>query len=76
MASSLAEGVRLENYKHWGRPGIRAQLLNIKMRKLEMDFVIEGDQRSTHLLNAVSPGWTCSIPIASYVVDRIERSGK
>jgi L-2-hydroxyglutarate oxidase len=74
LASHLAHGVRLEDYTRWGQPGIRAQLLDIKARKLEMDFVIEGDAHSTHLLNAVSPGWTCSIPFARYVVDRIEES--
>jgi (S)-2-hydroxyglutarate dehydrogenase len=76
MASSLAEGVQLKHYNHWGQPGIRAQLLDIKKRKLEMDFVIQGDEHSTHLLNAVSPGWTCSIPIASYVADLIQQSAK
>jgi L-2-hydroxyglutarate oxidase LhgO len=76
LASRLARGVRPEDYTRWGEPGIRAQLLDIKNRKLEMDFVIEGDDRSTHLLNAVSPGWTCSIPFAKFVVDRIEKSAK
>lgn len=74
LASKLAEGVRLEDYTRWGKPGIRAQLLNVKSRKLEMDFVIEGDAYSTHVLNAVSPGWTCSIPFAQYVVDRIREA--
>jgi len=72
LASTLAHGVRPEHYRRWGEPGIRAQLLDIKHRKLEMDFVIEGDARSTHLLNAVSPGWTCAIPFARYAVDQIE----
>jgi L-2-hydroxyglutarate oxidase LhgO len=72
LASKLAHGVRLEHYRRWGEPGIRAQLLDIQNRKLEMDFVIEGDARSTHLLNAVSPGWTCAIPFARYAVDQIE----
>jgi L-2-hydroxyglutarate oxidase len=76
LASRLAEGVHPEHYTRWGKPGIRAQLLNIKNRKLEMDFVIEGDEYSTHLLNAVSPGWTCAIPFARYVVDRIEKSAR
>ena len=71
LASRLAHGIRFENYSRWGEAGIRAQLLDIKHRKLEMDFVIQGDEYSTHLLNAVSPGWTCSISFASYVVDRI-----
>ncbi len=74
LASQLAYGVRLQDYTRWGKPGIRAQLLDIQARKLEMDFVIEGDEHSTHLLNVVSPGWTCSIPFASHVVDRIEKS--
>ena len=74
LAARLAHGVRAEDYRRWGEPGIRAQLLNIRERKLEMDFVIEGDRRSTHVLNAVSPGWTCSMPFAEYVVDRIEKT--
>lgn len=74
LASRLAHGVRAEDYTRWGEPGIRAQLLDIKKRKLEMDFVIEGDKHSTHLLNAVSPGWTCSIPFARYTVDQIEKA--
>ncbi len=71
LASRIAGGVRVENYKHWGKPGIRAQLLDIRNRKLEMDFVVEGDERSMHVLNAVSPGWTCAFPFADYIVDKI-----
>jgi L-2-hydroxyglutarate oxidase len=73
LAGQLADGVRVDNYRRWGRTGIRAQLLDTRTRKLEMDFVLEGDDRSMHILNAVSPGWTCSIPFAAYVVDEIER---
>ncbi len=73
MASELLEGVKLSDYTRWGKPGIRAQLLNIKTRKLEMDFVLQGDKRSLHVLNAVSPAWTCSLSFAQYVCDRMER---
>lgn len=76
LASELLEGVKLENYRRWGRPGIRAQLLNIKTRKLEMDFVLQGDNKSLHVLNAVSPAWTCSLSFAKYVCDRIETLAK
>ncbi len=72
LASVLAEGVDEKNYQKWGRPGIRAQLLDITKRKLEMDFVLEGDGRSMHVLNAVSPAFTCSLPFASYVCDKID----
>lgn len=71
LASRLASGVKDSDYLRWGEPGIRAQLFDIETRRLVMDFVIEGDAASTHVLNAVSPGWTCSIPFASHVVDGI-----
>ncbi len=74
LASVLAEGVAERHYRTWGRPGIRAQLLDITKKKLEMDFVLEGDNRSMHVLNAVSPAFTCSLPFASYVCDRIDNA--
>lgn len=73
LATRLASNVESRHYRRWGEPGIRAQLLDIKTRKLEMDFVIEGDEHSTHVLNAVSPGWTCALPFAGFVVDRIQK---
>lgn len=73
VASSLAHGITEASFKHWSRPGIRAQLVDIRARKLEMDFILEGDHKSMHVLNAVSPGWTCSIPFSRYVVEEIKR---
>ena len=71
LASSLAEGVGIKSFKKWGEPGIRAQLLNIRDKKLEMDFVTEGDERSLHILNAVSPAFTCALPFADFACDKI-----
>ncbi|MBF0146547.1 MAG: L-2-hydroxyglutarate oxidase [Magnetococcales bacterium] len=56
---------------HWGPAGIRAQLIRLGDHSLVMDFHFEGDQRSFHILNAVSPGLTCSIPFARHACDRI-----
>lgn len=72
QASFLAEGVDKKHYKIWGKPGIRAQLVNKKEHKLEMDFVLEGDDKSIHVLNAVSPAFTCSIPFSKNIVDQIK----
>jgi L-2-hydroxyglutarate oxidase len=72
LASALVEGVRQEDYPKWGRPGIRAQLLDVDTRKLVMDFELQGDERSMHILNAVSPAFTCCLPFASYVCDQME----
>jgi|TARA_B100000959_G_C14972603_1_gene620337 L-2-hydroxyglutarate oxidase LhgO len=73
LASNLLKEVKLQNYKLWGKAGIRAQLLNVKEKKLEMDFVLEGDSKSFHILNAVSPGFTCALPFAEYVCEEINR---
>ncbi len=54
-------------------PGIRAQLLNIKTNELVQDFVIQHEKKSTHILNAVSPAFTCSFAFATYTVDEIEK---
>ncbi len=72
LAAKLATGVSPEHYTKWGKAGIRAQLLNIETRKLEMDFVLQGDSKSFHVLNAVSPAWTCSIPFSKYICDQIQ----
>ena len=73
LASTLAEGVDIKHYRRWGPPGIRAQLLNIRTKTLEMDFFMEGDGQSMHILNAVSPGFTCALPFADYVCDQIDK---
>lgn len=70
-AAMLVEGMRPKMFNVWGKPGIRAQLFSQKSGKLEMDFIIEGDGDSMHVLNAVSPAFTCSIPFSDFVVERI-----
>ena len=73
LASALVDGVHPADFRTWGRPGIRAQLLDVVERRLEMDFRYEGDDRSFHLLNAVSPAFTCAMPLSAYLADRIEQ---
>ena len=73
LASSLVEGIETKRFQKWGEPGIRAQLLNIRKRKLEMDFVTEGDDKSLHILNAVSPAFTCALPFADFACDKIAK---
>jgi len=68
MAAGMVHELDTKGFREWGQPGIRAQLLNIHTRELVMDFVVEGDDRSTHILNAVSPALTCSFPFAEWVV--------
>jgi L-2-hydroxyglutarate oxidase len=58
--------------KDWHRnpPGIRAQLVHLPTGKLEQDFIVNSQTNATHILNAVSPGWTSSIPFGRYVSEK------
>ena len=60
-------------FQNWYPPGIRAQLINYSNADFVTDFVIELDSFSAHVLNCVSPGWTCAAPFSRYVVDEISR---
>lgn len=71
LASHMVKGTNIQHFIKWGKPGVRAQLINVKEKKLEMDFVIEGDTKSTHVLNAVSPGFTCAIPFSDFICHAI-----
>ena len=73
LAAQLISGIRLGHYTRWGAPGIRAQLLDTRTRKLEMDFKMEGDNRSFHILNAVSPAFTCAMSFSEYVFQKIDK---
>lgn len=72
QASALVPSVRAEDFREKGRIGVRAQLLHVPTGKLEMDFVVRPGERSTHVLNAVSPAWTSSLAMAEWLVARIE----
>ena len=72
LAAELANDVNSRQFRKWGKPGIRAQLVNRKTWQLVMDFYFEGDDRSFHVLNAVSPAFTCALPFGRMVVDEID----
>jgi len=67
-AAQLVPSVRPEDFRTKGRAGIRAQLFDTRRNRLEMDFVVRPGPRSTHVLNAVSPGWTTALAMAREVV--------
>jgi len=52
--------------------GIRPQLINVREKKLEMDYVIEKTPDSLHVLNAISPAFTSSLAFAEWIVDQSE----
>jgi L-2-hydroxyglutarate oxidase LhgO len=64
----------IQDVKKWKKinPGIRAQLVNLKSGKLEQDFIVRNFQNSTHILNAVSPGWTSALPFGRWIAESIK----
>jgi len=70
LAMSMVKYIDPKGFTEWTKPGIRAQLLDKQTLSLVQDFVVEGDDKSVHVLNAVSPAFTCSFPFSKYVVDK------
>ena len=70
QAVSMVDKIDKSKFNKWGKPGIRAQLLNIRTKKLEMDFIVEGDKNTVHILNAVSPAFTASYPFTKWLVEK------
>lgn len=70
-AFRMVKNLDASKFNEWGRPGIRAQLLNTKTLSLVQDFVVEGDDRSLHVLNAVSPAFTSSFAFSAWLVERL-----
>jgi L-2-hydroxyglutarate oxidase len=66
---------KAQTIRSWSKlpPGIRSQLVHLPTGKLEQDFKVELKSNSLHILNAVSPGWTSSIPFARYVASLIPK---
>jgi len=60
------------NVKSWKRykPGIRAQLVEIRSGKLVQDFKIAKEGSVIHVLNSVSPGWTSSLSFGSWIASQ------
>ena len=68
LACDMVESIDPNGFTEFTRPGIRAQLLDKHTLALVQDFVVEADAHSVHVLNAVSPAFTCAFPFAEYVV--------
>jgi (S)-2-hydroxyglutarate dehydrogenase len=69
LAAKMVHKIDTSGFTEWSKPGIRAQLLNLKTRELVQDFVVEGDEKSVHVLNAVSPAFTSSFPFAEWIYE-------
>lgn len=55
----------------WYSPGIRAQLYDTESKTLQGDFILEISNNAFHVLNSISPSWTCSLHTAKVVLSRL-----
>ncbi|GJM17070.1 MAG: aminobutyraldehyde dehydrogenase [Thermodesulfobacteriota bacterium] len=68
-AKKLVPELEIEDIEDSPKVGIRPQLVDWKSKKLVMDFIILKDGDSLHILNAISPAFTCSMAFAEHVVN-------
>ncbi len=69
--SRLAKGISPNDYRDWARPEIQPQLVDTEAHALVADFVVEGDDKSMHVMNTVSPAFTSGVPLARYICEQV-----
>ncbi|KAF0218361.1 MAG: FAD dependent [Geobacteraceae bacterium] len=67
-AARLVKELSPRDIESSGKVGIRAQLVNGTTKELVMDFVVETDGDSLHILNPISPAFTSSMDLAQNIV--------
>jgi L-2-hydroxyglutarate oxidase LhgO len=63
----LVPAIKYRHIQRSKKVGIRAQLYSRSTGEFVNDFVVFSSNSSTHILNAVSPGWTSSFAFAKYI---------
>ena len=69
-ARELIPEIKLSQIKKSEKVGIRAQLYNIKEKKLVDDFLCIKNDNSLHILNAISPAFTASFALADEIIEQ------
>lgn len=72
-ARTLVSSLKSNDLLTSEKVGIRPQLINVRQRKLVMDYIIEQGANSMHVLNAISPAFTGSFRFAELLVDRMQK---
>lgn len=71
-ARKLMQELTAEDLIPCHKVGIRPQLVNLRTRALEMDYILERDEHSMHVLNAISPAFTSAFAFAEWIVGQAE----
>jgi L-2-hydroxyglutarate oxidase len=73
-ARKLMKELNADDLEPCDKVGIRPQLINVKTRALEMDYILEQDESTLHVLNSISPAFTSSLAFAEWIVDQSQVS--
>jgi L-2-hydroxyglutarate oxidase LhgO len=65
----LINDITPDDIENSPKVGIRPQLVNWENKELVMDFLIKKEGNSIHILNSISPAFTCSMAFSKFVVD-------
>ena len=68
-AKRLVNDLKSSDLELSEKVGIRPQLINTKTKTLQMDYILEKDTNSLHILNSISPAFTSSFAFAKWIVD-------
>jgi L-2-hydroxyglutarate oxidase len=72
--SKIITGVEPKNLERsLAKVGIRSQIFDAKTQHLVNDFVVVPDERTIHILNAISPAFTASFAFAEYILDTYQQ---
>jgi len=63
-AQKLVKHLTPDHIEPADKVGIRAQLVDWSTKELVMDFLVQEDGDAVHILNPVSPAFTCSMELA------------
>lgn len=72
-AQKLIPNIDTKHLLSCDKVGIRPQLVNSTTGELLMDMLVVKQDRNLHVLNAISPAFTCSFPFARFVVEKLEQ---
>ena len=68
-ATRLLPDITAQDMIPTAKSGIRPQIVNVREGILEMDYILQHTDHSTHVLNAISPAFTSAFAFAKIIVD-------
>jgi (S)-2-hydroxyglutarate dehydrogenase len=72
--SKIVTGVHLQDYLKWGPAAVYPQVVRKSNSEMIGDFIVEGDEKSIHFINVVSPGWTSALAFTEDIASKIDLS--